>query len=273
MLSPGEGFPVEGGPTTTKAAPSSSPTSGSSSSNPTASAAASSKPVLTGGEIAGIAIGGAAVLLLGSALLYFCGRQRTVGEILHRRQMSHGPPSYQPPSGHMSLASSPGYPSKYPQVGVDYLGPQRYSSQTMYARSAAETESYRSRSPPIDESRDPMIPPMNFGSPGTTSPARVTSPLMRRPVPDSPGRTVSNPISPLDEATYQPVSVEMPSNSKYVYSPNLSNLIANDTVNRINPQPMEAIHELPTDNDRNYPTYQLRDPGRGNFGPPQHPLR
>jgi hypothetical protein len=143
-------------------------------------------------------------------------------------QGPHGPPSYQPGTGHMSLASSAGYPPKFPPVTTDPLRASRYSNQGgVYDRSAAETESYRSRSPPIDESRDSMMPHTNYtGSPGTTSPARADSPLMRKPVPGSPasfgspGRPIranqSNPISPLEEAMYQPLAADIPSPLRYV---------------------------------------------------------
>ena len=128
-----------------------------------------------------------------------------------------GPPSYQPAPGHMSLASSAGYLPKYPPVGIDPTGPGRYSAQGMYDHSAPDTESYRSRSPPVDEG---MLPRMQYSGSGTTSPARVDSPLMRRPVPGSPNslgsptrpmRTnQSNPMSPMEETLYQNLSEDPP---------------------------------------------------------------
>lgn len=118
----------------------------------------------------------------------------------------------------MSLASSAGYLPKYPQFSVDPvgpMGPRSYSSQGMYDHpSATETESYRSRSPPIDEARESVMPQMNYpgSSPGTTSPARVDSPLTRSPV--SPGRPIrpsqSNPISPMEGTMYQTLSADSP---------------------------------------------------------------
>jgi hypothetical protein len=226
-LSPGQGFPVETlSPTSSTPSPTSTPTS-TSTAKVTPTAVPSSQPPLSPGAIAGIAIGGTAVLLFASALIYFCGRQRTVKEIMQTQGLQ-GPPSYQPGTGHMSLASSPGYPAKLSPVGVDPLRIRRYSNQGgMYDRSAAETESYRSRSPPMDESRDSTMPHMNYpGSAGTTSPARVESPLMRRPVPGSPislgspGRPIrpsqSNPISPLEETIYQPLAADIPPPTRYV---------------------------------------------------------
>jgi hypothetical protein len=213
-LSPGEGFPAEGGPTSTTSSPTSAPTSSPTRATNTPTALASSQSPLSAGAIAGIAIGGAAVLLLGAALVYICGRQRTVKEILQTQTA----PSYQPGAGHMSLASSAGYLPKYPQVGIDPMGPRSYSSQGgMYEHpSGTETESYRSRSPPIDESRDSAMAHMNFTpSPGTTSPARVDSPLMRSPVrPRRPSQ--SNPISPMEETIYQLRAADIPPALRFV---------------------------------------------------------
>jgi hypothetical protein len=217
-LSPGEGFPVESAPTTSaKPSPTPTPTSTAGATNTSPPPlSVSSQPPLSAGAIAGIAIGAAGILLLGSALIYFCGRQRTVKEIL-QTQAVRGPPSYQPGAAHMSLASSAGYLPKYPHFGVDPMGPigpRSFSSQGMYDHpSGTETESYRSRSPPLDETRESTIPHINYpGSPGTASPARVDSPLMTSPA--SPGRqnrpSQSNPISPMEETMYQPLAVDPP---------------------------------------------------------------
>jgi hypothetical protein len=216
QLSPGEGFPAEGEPTSTTTSPTLAPTSSPTNTTNTPTAATSQSPLSTG-AIAGIAISGAAVLLFGAALIYFCGRQQTVKEILQTQTA----PSYQPGAGHISLASSAGYLPKYPQLGIDPMGPRSYSSQGgMYDHpSGTETESYRSRSPPMDESRDSVIAHTNFTpSPGTTSPARVDSPLMRSPV--SPGRprrqSQSNPISPMEETMYQPLAADTPPALRFV---------------------------------------------------------
>lgn len=157
------------------------------------------------------------MLMIGAALVYFCGRQKTVREILQTQAV----PSYQPGAGQMSLASSGGYLPKYPQVGIDPMGPRRYSSQagTYDHPSGTETESYRSRSPPPDDSREGMVTHMNLTpSPGTTSPARVDSPLIRSPV--SPGRPTrlsqSNPMPPMEETMYQPLTVEIPPALRFV---------------------------------------------------------
>ena len=229
-ISPGQGFPVESLPTTSAipsppSTPASTPTG---KATPTAPAAASSQPPLSAGAIVGIAMGGAAVLLFGSALIYFCGRQRTVKEIM-QTQVARGPPSYQPGTGHMSFASSVGYPSKIPQIGINPMGARPYSNlEGMYnQRSGTETQSYRSRSPPMDESRNSMIPQMNFSrSLGSVSPARIDSPLVRKSVPGSPTSlsspkrpirpSQSNPISPMEETIYQRLTAESPPSMRYV---------------------------------------------------------
>lgn len=243
-LSPGQSFPAEGSPTATVSSITSTstpiPTSGPlSSATNTPVTVPSSQHVLSGGAIGGIAIGGAAVLMIGAALVYFCGRQRTVREILQTQAV----PSYQPGAGQMSLASSAGYLPKYPQVGIDPKGHRRYSSQVgMYDHpSGTETESYRSRSPPPDDSREGMLTHMNFTpSPGTTSPARVDSPLMRSSI--SPGRPTrqsqSNPISPMDETMYQPLVVDIPPALRF-------NRLPSHT----------GPHELSTENDSSYFSY------------------
>jgi hypothetical protein len=227
-LSPGQGFPVESLPTTSATtSPTSTPTS-TPTVTPTPTAAAVSQPPLSGGAIAGVAIGGAAVLLFGSALIYFCGRQRTVEEIM-QAQVARGPPSYQPGSGHRSLASSTGYPPKLHQISINPMAPARFSNPgAMYNhRSGTDTESYRSRSPPVDERRYSMMPHMNFsGSPGSMSPAHVDSPTMKRPVPGSPislssprrpsRPSQSNPISPLEETMYQPLATDFLPPTRYV---------------------------------------------------------
>jgi hypothetical protein len=108
----------------------------------------------------------------------------------------------------MSLASSAGYLPKYSHLSVDPMGPMgphSFSSQGMYDQpSGAETESYRSRSPALDETRESMMSHMNYsGSPGTTSPGRVDSPPGRLPV--TPGRPNLLPI----EEMYQPLGADV----------------------------------------------------------------
>ncbi|KAF4635565.1 hypothetical protein G7Y89_g2531 [Cudoniella acicularis] len=228
-LSPGEGFPPEVASTISSMTSSPTPTSTTSSTSATTSASSSTSSAaaivtssgsapLSGGAIAGIAIGGAALLLLAGGLIYLCGRQRTLGELVEQQQRGVQPlPSAGYIPGHMSMASSSTYQPKVPKYDVDALGVRRFSGQpTYYDRSATETESYRSRSPPIDESREYMIPNMNLAaSTGNTSPAHGHSPQIGRPFPlPLPERTVMpgqpSPISLVDETIYQPMSADVP---------------------------------------------------------------
>ncbi len=73
QLTPGDPFPSETAGTTSS--PTSSATSSSTATNTAAAVASgSSSSSLSGGQIAGIAIGAAAVLVLAGALIYLCGR-------------------------------------------------------------------------------------------------------------------------------------------------------------------------------------------------------
>jgi hypothetical protein len=98
----------------------------------------------------------------------------------------------------MSMVS-PGFAPKMTYLDNDPLNVNRFSQQTgVYERSEIGTESYRSRSPPVDEHREAMIPPMNFGgNQRNYSPSRVNSPPIRRPVPNSPGMMNTMPNSPV----------------------------------------------------------------------------
>ncbi|KAK0119122.1 hypothetical protein ONS95_007984 [Cadophora gregata] len=192
-FSPGENFPAEVA-STKSAAPSSSsttssPTTATVTTTPTTSATAAassgSHSPLSTGAIAGIAIGGAAVLILGGALIYLCGRQRTMGELLRHNQQPP-PPSYVPNAGHMSMASSAAY-TKSPHAEVDSY---RFPSQAGYYN--GEDESYRSRSPPAEDAMEYT----NLG--GTASPNRASSPMIRHPVPQSPGRSELTPVTLTD---------------------------------------------------------------------------
>jgi hypothetical protein len=162
-FSPMEYFPVEALPTRTTTA-----TGGSSTSAPTSSSLAptssSAAPIaassghsssLSSGAIAGIAIGGAAVLVLAGALIYMCGRQKSMGDILRHSQQ---PP---PHLGHNSYVGGPSggmSEANYPNMqktGHTSVMSGQYSDQG-YHGPATETESYRSMSPPIDESTGMM---------------------------------------------------------------------------------------------------------------------
>ncbi|KAF8863311.1 hypothetical protein BDZ45DRAFT_798285 [Acephala macrosclerotiorum] len=254
MLSPGEYFPKETTPSTSTTASSTSSSTASAtstSSTPTSSTSTSStptpspssSPVLSGGAIAGIAIGGFAVLLIGAVLLYLCGRQKTMSEMLHHSHYAPPPLSYLPTPGHLSMTSSTGYPPKEPNMEVDALGFRRFSEAQHDRSGSAETESHRSRSPPLDEARERMIPSLHLsGSPGATSPTRAHSPLMRRPVPVSPG------MGPLSPAT--------PSGDRYRDEPVASEIPQPLRVNRASASPPTGLHELSVESDRGYLPYK-----------------
>ncbi|KAH7417255.1 hypothetical protein BKA64DRAFT_295026 [Cadophora sp. MPI-SDFR-AT-0126] len=227
-FSPGENFPEE--VATTKSAASSStsttssPTTATITAIPTtavATASSGSHPPLSTGAIAGIAIGGAAVLILGGALVYLCGRQRTMGELLRHNQQPP-PPSYVPNAPHMSMASSAAY-TKSPQVEVDS---HRFSSAAGFYN--GEDESYRSRSPPTEDA-------MEYSNlVGNASPNRASSPMIRRPVPQSPGRSELIPVTLTD----RPMS---------------ENMGNGDGVRRT--QSQFGPHELGTENGQTYIPY------------------
>lgn len=186
-FSPLEYFPKEEAPTrtTTATGATATPTAVSTSSS---AATTSSAPAVTAehksslstGAIVGIAIGGVAVIALAGALIYMCGRQRTVKEILRQSQL---PPPQQPPY----QANSPGmseahYANMYKNPAVDS---PHYSGQSYGGPPATETESYRSISPPPANEHTHMMggmhpsnfhpdtsgPPSVVGSPGFPSPA------------------------------------------------------------------------------------------------------
>jgi hypothetical protein len=174
-FSPGENpFPAEtDAPKTTSASSTSTTASSTSSTAPAATtssppAAASHKSGLGTGPIVGISIGAVAVAVLAGVVIYMCGRQKTIGEVLRHSQPP--PPahnSYQPTSPGMSEAQ---YPNMQKQ-GFSSLLSGRHSG-AQYGP-GTETESYRSASPPIDERTGMMHGIMN---PGSFGPGHPSSP-------------------------------------------------------------------------------------------------
>ncbi|CAG8959984.1 hypothetical protein HYFRA_00012701 [Hymenoscyphus fraxineus] len=151
-LSPGETFPEEKAAsstvlrTTTATGASTTPTS--------APAATSSAPAvvpaehshgLSTGAIVGIVIGGVAVLVLGAAVAWMCGRQRTVKEIMRQSQQ---PPSHNP-NNHNSYQASMAE-ANYSNMQKLPLSGQN-SPGYVYGTPMMDQHSYRSASPPIDE--------------------------------------------------------------------------------------------------------------------------
>jgi hypothetical protein len=225
MISPGQNFPLETAPSAPSATFSTSATS-TSTATALPTAASTPKPALSTGEIVGIAVGGSAIFLLAGILLYLCGRQRTMGELIQQNQASHIQSSYLLGPGNVSVASSSTYPKKAKHVDGGHIHrwstAQRPRYNRIYECVPPDMESFRSRSPPVDETRGYAVPvtirslgttraanesrgyavPITRASPGTTSPHRACSPLFSRPVPESPDRQNISPISPLEEETF-----------------------------------------------------------------------
>lgn len=192
-FSPGENpFPVESAPvrTTTATGATMTPTPSSSTSSATAAAttsaaaaASSHKSGLGTGPIVGIVIGAVAFAVLAGAVVYMCGRQKTIKEVLRH---SHAPPpgtnSYQPASPGFSEAN---YPNMQ-KTGISSLMSGRFSTQTPYGPGpGTETESYRSASPPVDERTGMMhaqhgiMNPGSFGAgfpPGSPGSTQISGP-------------------------------------------------------------------------------------------------
>lgn len=156
MISPGQSFPSEGASSTSASATATATSTSTSTASATSTAVAtssSSGSKLSTGAIVGIAIGGAAVAILAAAVLYLCGRQKTISEILrsHKPSRSAHTDSFLPgPMSHgpLSPMSESAYSSKRPYSETTGIG--RLSHQPGY-NDHMENESYRSRSPPLDE--------------------------------------------------------------------------------------------------------------------------
>ena len=174
-FSPGQVYLPEGPQTTVvrtttytgaTAAPTAPPATTSSA--PPVATKSSSLPV---GAIVGIAIGGFAVLALAAALIYMCGRQKTIKEILRQSTMSPSHNSYQPSSPGFSEAN---YANVQKSPNMALSGDGHYSAQGF----VAPTE--RSMSPPVDEHTGMMgMHPLHAGSQGHPSPGLMS--------PNSPG--------------------------------------------------------------------------------------
>lgn len=165
--------------TTTYTGATAAPTAPPATTSSTAPLPAAKSSSLPTGAIVGIAIGGFALLVLAAALVYMCGRQKTVKEILRQ---SHLPPanhnSYQPPPSTPGFSEA-NYPNmqKEPNIAVSRDG--HFSAQSF----APPTE--RSLSPPVDERSQMMgMHPLHAGSQGYPSPGLMSPGMMS---PNSPG--------------------------------------------------------------------------------------
>ncbi|KAG4031554.1 hypothetical protein MFRU_009g03170 [Monilinia fructicola] len=193
QFSPGENFPVEASSSssstihaTSTTSPTQSPritTSGTAIIVTDPSPSSSSPSRLSPGAIAGIAIGASALVLLASALLYLCGRQRNIKEIIHHNSrppnmtsfpnphhpINPNPQSYIPPSASLSEAtyySKPRHLMTENEVrGLGQFSGAGSDQHSHISDSNLGSEGYgrsRSRSPGADE-YGMVIPALNLG--------------------------------------------------------------------------------------------------------------
>ncbi|EPE29278.1 Cupredoxin [Glarea lozoyensis ATCC 20868] len=153
-FSPGENFPAEESAsrssilaTATATGLSQAATTTATTTATTAASAESHGHPLAIGTIAGIVIGGVALCFLVGVLIYWCGRQRTISEIIQTQ--NHKEDHIE--KGHMSMGS-PGYSAKSP------VGLAHYSSHNDRYPSTMENEGRQSARPAVDEHGDLASP-------------------------------------------------------------------------------------------------------------------
>jgi len=107
MLQPGQPWPAESTPDPFSTGPP-TPTSTSPTAAPTSTAPEPSHSGFSTGDIAGVAIGGAAVAIIAAALLYLCGRHSNRSNVQpHPQSAVYGPPaSFTPSIKHLTMASN-----------------------------------------------------------------------------------------------------------------------------------------------------------------------
>lgn len=104
--------------------------------------------------------------LLVGVIFYMCGRQRTVNDLLRQQQIgTNGPKqdAYQPSSPGVSEV----YYSNMPKLAG--RNSMRFSGRTYNPSEFADTSSYRSRSPPIDERTSMIASTMGISALSPTS--------------------------------------------------------------------------------------------------------
>jgi hypothetical protein len=194
------------------------PVSISGTSSATAVVASTSKKPLSTGAIVGITIGGVVALILAAALIYMCGRQKTIRETLRhsRAPTQPGQNTYLATSPGMSEANHPTLQKTGLVAGDinDLRGSGRFGAQG-YASGVpgTETESYRSMSLPIDERTgimqhqmgNLMDPRYSNGQPSGVSSGHTGS------LPNSPGY-----LSPRYTETHE---MECGTGQRFVYFP------------------------------------------------------
>ena len=185
MLEPGQDWPSEENPFSTSASGSPAATAAPSASvatasaTPTSSAAAASSGShhsgLSGGAIAGIAIGAAAVAIMAGALIYLCGRNKALSDYIgggkRRNPLDRG--SYMP--------SEAGYRGPVPPMS----GPKYFSGTTVTEQPNSGLSSPYGHPSPGLPSYMPMSPPPHLSSYAPTE--ATMSPPIEAPRSPSPG--------------------------------------------------------------------------------------
>jgi len=105
MLAPGDQIPSEA--SSSLIAPSSRPTSAPPSSAPS-STPGNHHHSLSGGAIAGIAVGGVAFLVICAALFFFIGRAKSLKEVIERQDATNKTHPGSPGPGDFSTPGTPG---------------------------------------------------------------------------------------------------------------------------------------------------------------------
>jgi len=159
QLVPGEPFPSESlNPTSTPSPTGAGSTAGGNGDH--------GHPGLSAGAIAGIAIGGAAVLILAGALIFLCGRRGGL-DIAYRRSTQTIPPPVVEEA-------------KYPPHNPKSPGQETYS--TAHYSMQAANDPYRANSPHTYSSSPPPVTPNSHPAYTTYSSTgghpNVQSPLM-----------------------------------------------------------------------------------------------
>ena len=164
-FSPGETFfEPELGSTRTRGSP--TPTSTSGAAGGSNLVEADHPHGLNPGVIAGIVIAAVFSVVIAAAVIYICGRQKTINEILHRQSAAPNPTSVYHPD-------LPGYAeAQYPNMGKTPMSTISRSagrySETPYGigvtPSTDDGRSFRTSSPPVDERSGMIINPGGFGS-------------------------------------------------------------------------------------------------------------
>lgn len=188
MLEPGEPWPSESTPDPFSTSAGASPTStGSPTSSSAAAGSASSahhhSSGLSGGAIAGIAIGAAAVAIIAAALLYLCGRQSVRDRFYHRapfdaRQSYASQSASMAKPQHMSnmtMASQPqstfGDPYGHPSPALPgYMPPQHQSLSPSMQPTYPASEAFGPAPNSPEMARSPS-PSQMTGMTGPTAPA------------------------------------------------------------------------------------------------------